>query len=142
MQPPAAQSSFAADTPTAVAPEATSDDVPAPVVESTTAADTELWKSQYEEQLRVWKEQSAEAREKAETERARWEAIRAEEAAQRKAAGIIDTPTEIPTGIPTNVYGPRPTTTTSSSSPEEVRAPTQAIRNRISGGELTLVKLL
>ncbi|KAJ7284914.1 hypothetical protein C8J57DRAFT_703725 [Mycena rebaudengoi] len=47
--------------------------------------------SEYESQVETWRAQSAEAREKAEKERARWEAIRAaekQEAALRKAAGI------------------------------------------------------
>ncbi|KAK7454636.1 hypothetical protein VKT23_011389 [Stygiomarasmius scandens] len=35
------------------------------------------WKEEYEEQVKLWKSQSAEAREKAEKERARWESIRA-----------------------------------------------------------------
>ena len=62
--------------------------------------------------------QSAEAREKSEKERARWEAIRAEEAAARKAAGIVDTPTDIPTGLP-DLYG-HPVASTSTSSPGNV----------------------
>ncbi|KAM6504211.1 hypothetical protein JOM56_001154 [Amanita muscaria] len=37
------------------------------------------WKEEYEAQVRRWRVQSAEAREKAETERARWEAVRAAE---------------------------------------------------------------
>ncbi|KAF5367402.1 hypothetical protein D9758_003779 [Tetrapyrgos nigripes] len=36
----------------------------------------EKWKEEYEDQVKVWKSQSAEAREKAEKERARWESIR------------------------------------------------------------------
>ncbi|KAF9476701.1 hypothetical protein BDN70DRAFT_156305 [Pholiota conissans] len=53
------------------------------------------WKAEYEAQVQNWRAQSAEAREKAEKERLRWEAIRAierEEAAKRKAAGIVDEP--------------------------------------------------
>jgi hypothetical protein len=45
--------------------------------------------SEYESQVESWRAQSAEAREKAEKERARWEAIRAaekQEAALRKSA--------------------------------------------------------
>ncbi|KAF8962775.1 hypothetical protein BDZ97DRAFT_1905165 [Flammula alnicola] len=53
------------------------------------------WKAEYEAQVETWRAQSAEAREKAEKERLKWEAIRAiekEEAAQRKAEGIVDEP--------------------------------------------------
>jgi len=55
----------------------------------------ESWKAEYEAQVRSWRAQSAEAREKAEQERLRWESIRAaekEEATKRKAAGIADEP--------------------------------------------------
>ncbi|KAF8625545.1 hypothetical protein AX15_005312 [Amanita polypyramis BW_CC] len=50
------------------------------------AVDT--WKVEYDEQVRTWRAQSAEAREKAENERARWEGIRAvekKEAAQKES---------------------------------------------------------
>ncbi|KAF6757257.1 hypothetical protein DFP72DRAFT_846130 [Ephemerocybe angulata] len=83
---------------------------------SAAPADNDAWKQEYEAQVQAWREQSAEARDKAEKERARWEAIRVEEAAQRKAAGIVDTPTEIPTGIP-NIHS-HPTA--SSASPDLV----------------------
>ncbi|KAK0450145.1 hypothetical protein EV421DRAFT_1779040 [Armillaria borealis] len=39
----------------------------------------ESWKSEYESQVETWRSQSAEAREKAEKERARWEGVRAKE---------------------------------------------------------------
>jgi len=55
----------------------------------------ESWKEEYDAQVQAWRAQSAEAREKAEKERLKWEAIRAqekEEAAKRKAAGIVDEP--------------------------------------------------
>ncbi|KAF8149865.1 hypothetical protein B0H34DRAFT_802001 [Crassisporium funariophilum] len=55
----------------------------------------DIWKAEYEAQVQSWRAQSAEAREKAEKERLKWEAIRAiekEEAAKRKAAGIVDEP--------------------------------------------------
>jgi hypothetical protein len=55
----------------------------------------ESWKAEYEAQVHSWRAQSAEAREKAERERLRWETIRAiekEEAAKRKVAGIADEP--------------------------------------------------
>lgn len=48
------------------------------------------WNQEYEEQVKVWRNQSAEAREKAEKTREEWETKRAaerEEAAKRKAAG-------------------------------------------------------
>ena len=53
----------------------------------------ESWKAEYEAQVQSWRSQSAEAREKAEKERLRWESIRAiekEEATKRKAANIVD----------------------------------------------------
>ncbi|CAA7267134.1 unnamed protein product [Cyclocybe aegerita] len=59
------------------------------------AGSEDSWKAEYEAQVQSWRAQSAEAREKAEKERLRWEAIRAaekEEAAKRKAAGILDEP--------------------------------------------------
>jgi hypothetical protein len=43
------------------------------------------WKTEYEAQVNTWRAQSAEAREKAEKERNRWEAIREREAEQRTA---------------------------------------------------------
>lgn len=64
--------------------------------DSTAAASAnESWKAEYESQVETWRAQSSEAREKAEKERARWEAIRAaeqEEAVRRKADDIGDTP--------------------------------------------------
>lgn len=71
-------------------------------VEGSTASNAtssleDTWKAEYEAQVQSWRAQSAEAREKAEKERLRWESIRAiekEEAAKRKAAGIIDDPPE------------------------------------------------
>jgi hypothetical protein len=48
------------------------------------------WKTEYESQVRTWRTQSAEARQKAEKERDRWEAIREAEkkdAERRKAEG-------------------------------------------------------
>lgn len=61
----------------------------------------ESWKAEYEAQVQSWRAQSAEAREKAEKERLKWEAIRAiekEEAAKRRAAGFVDEPTLNPAG--------------------------------------------
>ena len=61
----------------------------------TTSSLEDSWKAEYEAQVQSWRAQSAEAREKAEKERLRWESIRAiekEEASKRKAAGIIDQP--------------------------------------------------
>ena len=55
----------------------------------------DTWKAEYEAQVQSWRAQSAEAREKAEKERLRWESVRAiekEEATKRKAAGIADEP--------------------------------------------------
>ncbi|KAH9481446.1 Mitochondrial import protein 1 [Psilocybe cubensis] len=69
--------------------------------ESTVSNDS--WKEEYEAQVKSWRARSAEEREKAEKERLRWEAIRAiekEEAAKRKAAGIVDEPVVAPTQPP------------------------------------------
>lgn len=55
----------------------------------------DTWKAEYEAQVQSWRAQSAEAREKAEKERLRWESVRAiekEEATKRKVAGIADEP--------------------------------------------------
>lgn len=49
--------------------------------------DSDSWKAEYEDHVKTWRAQSAEARAKAEKERERWEATRAaekEEAARRK----------------------------------------------------------
>jgi hypothetical protein len=59
---------------------------------SESVASDDSWKVEYEAQVQSWRARSAEEREKAEKERLRWEAIRAiekEEAAKRKAAGIV-----------------------------------------------------
>ncbi|KAL0064844.1 hypothetical protein AAF712_008241 [Marasmius tenuissimus] len=53
--------------------------IDAPSDLSSGEADVEAWKSEYEEQVKEWRAQNAEAREKAEQERARWEAIREKE---------------------------------------------------------------
>ena len=74
---------------------------PAEPVEASTDSLEDSWKVQYEAQVQNWRSQSAEAREKAEKERLKWEAIRAierEEAAKRKAAGIVE-------DLPSNVSG-------------------------------------
>ena len=55
----------------------------------------DTWKAEYEAQVQSWRAQSAEAREKAEKERLKWESVRAiekEEATKRKATGIADEP--------------------------------------------------
>ena len=80
---------------------------------STTSPSTtdleDSWKAEYEAQVQSWRAQSAEAREKAEKERLKWESIRAiekEEAVKRKAAGIIDKPPEFianPVGESSNI---------------------------------------
>ncbi|KAJ3830228.1 hypothetical protein F5880DRAFT_1606910 [Lentinula raphanica] len=44
--------------------------------ESDAATTDDAWKNEYEEQVKTWRMQSAEAREKAERERAKWEALR------------------------------------------------------------------
>ena len=55
----------------------------------------DTWKAEYEAQVQSWRAQSAEARDKAEKERLKWESLRAtekEETSKRKAAGIADEP--------------------------------------------------
>ncbi|KAF8986584.1 hypothetical protein BDQ17DRAFT_1548432 [Cyathus striatus] len=57
---------------------------------STGSSSNDSWKTEYETQVQSWRAQSAEAREKAEKERERWEAVRAaekEEAARIKLIG-------------------------------------------------------
>jgi hypothetical protein len=49
---------------------------------SPSSASDESWKSEYESNVQSWRAQSAEAREKAEKERAKWEEIRALEKEQ------------------------------------------------------------
>ncbi|KAJ2917448.1 hypothetical protein MD484_g3016, partial [Candolleomyces efflorescens] len=95
-----------------------------PVESTSDSADSDSWKEEYEAQVQAWREQSAEAREKAEKERARWEAIRAEDAAKRKAAGVIETPAEIPTGIP-NIH----------SRSASLTSPTQMVESKTVGTE-------
>ena len=72
----------------------------------TSSESEETWKAEYEAQVQSWRAQSAEAREKAERERLRWESIRAtekEEAAKRKAAGITDESIVHPAGESSNI---------------------------------------
>ena len=72
----------------------------AEVVDGSTTSHTttdleDTWRAEYEAQVQSWRAQSAEAREKAEKERLRWESVRSlekEEATKRKAAGIVDEP--------------------------------------------------
>lgn len=62
---------------------------------NTTSDLVDTWKAEYEAQVQSWRAQSAEAREKAEKERLKWESLRAiekEESTKRKAAGIADEP--------------------------------------------------
>ncbi|KAF9046917.1 hypothetical protein BDZ89DRAFT_1058387 [Hymenopellis radicata] len=47
---------------------------PEPIV---SAEEVESWKAEYDSQVQAWRAESAEAREKAETERQRWETVRA-----------------------------------------------------------------
>lgn len=62
--------------------------------ELVTTSDLEAsWKAEYEAQVQSWRAHSAEAREKAEKERLKWESIRAiekEEEVKGKAADIVD----------------------------------------------------
>lgn len=72
---------------------------PTTSVESTSeVAGEDIWKEEYEEQVKAWRNQSAEAREKAEKVREQWEIKRAaerEEAAKRKAAGFPEPEPEV-----------------------------------------------
>jgi hypothetical protein len=62
---------------------------------------TSSWEVEYEEHLKDWRAKSAEAREKAEKERAKWEAIREKEREEKeKEHGWEDIHDDIPTGIP------------------------------------------
>lgn len=64
-------------------------------MEGGSASSDDSWKAEYESQVESWRAQSAEAREKAEKERLRWEAVRAaerEEAARRKAEEAVSEP--------------------------------------------------
>ncbi|KAJ3565781.1 hypothetical protein NP233_g7427 [Leucocoprinus birnbaumii] len=78
--------------------------VAAAITESTPApGEEETWKQEYEDQVKAWRAQSAEAREKAEKVREQWEAKRAaerEEAEKRKAAGIPEPEPEVIPGPP------------------------------------------
>ncbi|KAG6857230.1 hypothetical protein H0H87_007649 [Tephrocybe sp. NHM501043] len=70
-------------------------EVKEPLIENSISSGSsdDSWKLEYEAQIEAWREQSSEAREKAEKERERWEAIRAaekKEAERRKTLGIPD----------------------------------------------------
>ena len=60
------------------------------------SASDDTWKSEYESHVQSWRAQSAEAREKAEKERAKWEGIRENE----KGSGLSQLGEEVRTGIP------------------------------------------
>jgi hypothetical protein len=58
---------------------------------SESGSSEDSWKVEYDQHVQSWRARSAEAREKAEKERARWEAIRAAEktdSSHRSAAGV------------------------------------------------------
>lgn len=87
----------AAPSSTSAAVETTPADLTTPIEDAVQESEStdELWKAEYESQVETWRAQSSEAREKAEKERERWEALRVaekEEAARRKAMGIVDEP--------------------------------------------------
>ncbi|KAF9048704.1 hypothetical protein BJ165DRAFT_1461872 [Panaeolus papilionaceus] len=78
------------------------------------------WKEEYESQVQAWRAQSTEAREKAEQERLKWEAKRAiekEEAAKRKAAGIVDEPPVEPWNQPPASKSPASSSTAKKEKP-------------------------
>lgn len=98
---PAEHTHAPADLPT-VSSESTSSD-------SEGLTEEDPWKNEYEEQLKFWRAQSAEARERSEKVRQEWESKRAaerEEVAKRKAAGQ-------PVPEPEIIPGPQPPMTSS-----------------------------
>jgi hypothetical protein len=69
--------------------------VEAPVANTGGESAGDAWKAEYETNVQSWRAQSAEMREKAENERARWERIRAaekEESTHRKTEGLPEPP--------------------------------------------------
>ncbi|KAK7044250.1 hypothetical protein VNI00_007972 [Paramarasmius palmivorus] len=89
--------------------------------------DTEVWKAQYEEQVKEWRAQNAEAREKAEKERARWEAIREKEKTEGASRPTYEEP-----GWQT-VSGQK-SLTTSTISVSELSSPSPAdVRDLVTG---------
>lgn len=98
----ATYAAVAATTPEPGAPNAIISESEFTDITSPPAAEPETWKEEYDAQVEAWRAQSAEAREKAEAERAKWEAIRKEEKAQRRASGVPEVKEEIPTGLPTH----------------------------------------
>ncbi|KAG5647418.1 hypothetical protein DXG03_000489 [Asterophora parasitica] len=97
--PPSRRQSVRASAETEIATASTSTETDKSAVEplaessiSSGSAD-DSWKAEYESQVEAWRAQSSEAREKAEKERERWEALRAAErveAQRRKALGIVE----------------------------------------------------
>jgi hypothetical protein len=79
----------------------------------TTSNLEDTWRAEYEAQVQSWRAQSAEAREKAEKERLRWESVRANE---KEEANITDEPpkSEVhPFGESSNTITSADTTTSS-----------------------------
>ena len=77
--------------PTAVQTTSATGAEPSSATSTSAEDDDDSWKEAYQTQIRSWRAQSAEQREKAEKERLRWETIRAqekEEADQRKSASV------------------------------------------------------
>ncbi|EAU85500.1 hypothetical protein CC1G_06401 [Coprinopsis cinerea okayama7 len=108
----------------AVASETTADsavDESEPTEAPSATPEPDAWKAEYDAQVEAWRAQSAEAREKAEKERARWEAIRKEEAEKRKAAGIPEVKEDIPTGLPTHRPKSDPPAVATTSSTVDIR---------------------
>ncbi|KAF9069218.1 hypothetical protein BDP27DRAFT_1447813 [Rhodocollybia butyracea] len=71
---------------------------------STESSSEDKWKIEYEEQVKTWKLQSTEAREKAERERAKWEALREAE----KVQGVAPLQESIPPAAPRMSDSPSP----------------------------------
>ncbi|KAH7873844.1 hypothetical protein F5879DRAFT_926657 [Lentinula edodes] len=85
---------------------------PAEALENSEITSEDAWKNEYEEQVKTWRLQSAEAREKAERERAKWEALREAE----KFAGVPPPPP-----LPVQQNSPSPLEMSDSPSPADAR---------------------
>lgn len=77
--PTVRRSQPAQPSPAPAPPPAAGDSTPTDVDLSSSVSTDGSWKSEYDSQVQSWRAQSAEAREKSERERARWEEIRARE---------------------------------------------------------------
>ncbi|KAJ3734223.1 hypothetical protein DFJ43DRAFT_1152430 [Lentinula guzmanii] len=74
--PPSRRQSKITPAPASSSLRTNSDPTPAEAFGDSEPTTTDAWKNEYEEQVKAWRLQSAEAREKAEKERAKWETLR------------------------------------------------------------------